>query len=97
MFLLYAYCLSESTETHSQTYISPFYFPVDAAEFNYSVYVHSLRVIVLINSVIFGAVTIFGIISWAITPADKWLRKDLVANMSGSANTDVDAPVHHAA
>lgn len=39
---------------------SPLYFPVTADSFNYS-------------SVIFGAITIFGIVSWWITPEDKWL------------------------
>jgi translation initiation factor 5B len=27
--------------------------------------------------VIFGAVTIFGIVSWYFTPEDKWLRREL--------------------
>ncbi len=28
--------------------------------------------------VIFGAVTIFGVISWYFVPEDKWLRRDVV-------------------
>ena len=28
--------------------------------------------------VIFGAVTIFGIVSWYFVPEDKWLRRDVV-------------------
>jgi translation initiation factor 5B len=28
--------------------------------------------------VIFGAVTIFGIASWYLTPEHKWLRRELV-------------------
>jgi len=39
---------------------SPIEFPVDAGAFNYS-------------PVIFGAITIFGIITWWITPEDRWL------------------------
>jgi len=39
---------------------SPLYFPVTADTFNYS-------------PVIFGAITIFGILSWWFTPEDKWL------------------------
>jgi len=42
---------------------SPLYFPVTADTFNYS-------------PVIFGAITIFGIASWALTPEDKWLPND---------------------
>ncbi|KAF7982348.1 hypothetical protein HWV62_29070 [Athelia sp. TMB] len=45
--------------------ISPFYFPVDAESFNFAV-------------VIFGAITIFAIISYWFTPADKWLRREQV-------------------
>jgi amino acid transporter len=39
---------------------SPLYFPVDGSTFNYS-------------PVIFGAITIFGIISWWVVPEEKWL------------------------
>ncbi|KAG5352000.1 hypothetical protein C0989_004247 [Termitomyces sp. Mn162] len=45
--------------------ISPFFFPVTAETFNFA-------------CVIFGAVTIFGIISWWLTPEDKWLRREFV-------------------
>ncbi|KAK7031520.1 gamma-aminobutyric acid transporter [Favolaschia claudopus] len=45
--------------------ISPFQFPVNAANFNFAV-------------VIFGAVTIFGIACWYFTPEEKWLRRELV-------------------
>ncbi|KAJ7867058.1 gamma-aminobutyric acid transporter [Mycena leptocephala] len=44
--------------------ISPFFFPVTAETFNFA-------------PVIFGAVTIFGIVSWYFTPEDKWLRREL--------------------
>lgn len=39
---------------------SPLYFPVTAEGFNYS-------------PVIFGAITVFGIISYFVTPEEKWL------------------------
>jgi amino acid transporter len=39
---------------------SPLYFPVTGASFNYS-------------PVIFGAITIFAIITWWVTPEDQWL------------------------
>ncbi|TKX24053.1 amino acid permease-6 [Elsinoe australis] len=39
---------------------SPLYFPVTAESFNYS-------------PVIFGAITIFGILTWWFTPEDQWL------------------------
>jgi translation initiation factor 5B len=45
--------------------ISPFYFPVDADSFNFA-------------CVIFGSVTVFGIMSWYFTPEDKWLRREQV-------------------
>lgn len=51
--------------------IAPFSYPTSGATFNYS-------------PVIFGSVTIFGIICWWIIPADQWLRKELVANMDHS-------------
>lgn len=45
--------------------ISPFYFPTTAETFNFA-------------CVIFGAVTIFGVLSWYFTPEDKWLRREHV-------------------
>ncbi|KAF4550199.1 Amino acid permease-like protein 9 [Elsinoe fawcettii] len=39
---------------------SPLFFPVTAETFNYS-------------CVIFGAITIFGIVTWWVTPEEKWL------------------------
>ena len=39
---------------------SPLYFPVSAETFNYS-------------PVIFGAITIFGFLSWWFIPEEKWL------------------------
>ncbi|KAG9055362.1 hypothetical protein FS842_002427 [Serendipita sp. 407] len=43
--------------------ISPFFFPVTAAYFNYA-------------PVIFGAATIFAILSWWFTPESRWLRTE---------------------
>ncbi|KAJ7274077.1 amino acid/polyamine transporter I [Mycena rebaudengoi] len=45
--------------------ISPFSFPVTGQTLNFA-------------CVIFGSVTIFGVLSWYLTPSDKWLRKELV-------------------
>ncbi|KAJ7716320.1 amino acid transporter [Mycena olivaceomarginata] len=53
--------------------ISPFFFPVTAETFNFA-------------PVIFGAVTIFGLISWYFTPEDKWLRRELVLQAGGAAH-----------
>lgn len=39
---------------------SPIEFPVNATTFNYA-------------SVIFGAITIFGLLSWLVIPEDRWL------------------------
>ncbi|KAI0057769.1 amino acid transporter [Artomyces pyxidatus] len=61
--------------------ISPFYFPVDAESFNFA-------------CVIFGFVTAFAIVSWWLTPADKWLRQEQieVALHSSEGHPDVAAP-----
>ncbi|KAJ7852785.1 amino acid permease-domain-containing protein [Mycena olivaceomarginata] len=53
--------------------ISPFFFPVTAETWNFA-------------PVIFGAVTIFGVISWYFTPEDKWLRRELVLQAVGAAH-----------
>ncbi|KIY73300.1 amino acid transporter [Cylindrobasidium torrendii FP15055 ss-10] len=45
--------------------ISPFFFPVEAESFNFA-------------CVIFGAVTIFGILSWWFMPEEKWLRREQI-------------------
>ncbi|KAG6878350.1 hypothetical protein C0993_008108 [Termitomyces sp. T159_Od127] len=37
--------------------------------------------------VIFGAVTLFGIISWWITPEEKWLRRELVLKAFEDVNS----------
>ncbi|KAG5643584.1 hypothetical protein DXG03_000637 [Asterophora parasitica] len=56
--------------------ISPFFFPTTSETFNFA-------------CVIFGSVTIFGIISWYFTPEERWLRRDIL--VKGLENTD--APV----
>ncbi|KAE8543712.1 hypothetical protein D1P53_000428 [Cryptococcus gattii VGV] len=58
------------------TYISPFYFPVDASGFNYSV-------------VIFGAVTIFGALSWLLTKPEAWLYQGRVQRMKEQAAAEM--------
>lgn len=47
------------------TLISPYYFPVTADTFNYA-------------PVIFGAVTIFGIVSYVVIPKEKWLKQEKI-------------------
>jgi translation initiation factor 5B len=37
-------------------------------------------------SVIFGAVTIFAVLSWYFTPPEKWLRKEQVLQTMETAN-----------
>jgi len=39
--------------------------------------------------VIFGSVTIFGLLSWYFTPEDKWLRKDQVVQAMNAANVPI--------
>nr|GAT54735.1 gamma-aminobutyric acid transporter [Mycena chlorophos] len=57
--------------------ISPFYFPVTGETFNFAV-------------VIFGSVTIFGILSWYFVPQDKWLRRELVMQQQAEASNKDD-------
>lgn len=56
--------------------ISPFFFPVTSETFNFA-------------CVIFGSVTVFGIISWWFTPEDRWLRRDLL--LKGLETNDAPA------
>ncbi|KAF5346952.1 hypothetical protein D9758_010129 [Tetrapyrgos nigripes] len=61
--------------------VSPFFFPVDAENFNFA-------------CVIFGAVTIFGVLSWWFTPEEKWLRREVVLKAlesDGDENADENA------
>ncbi|KAI0057772.1 amino acid transporter [Artomyces pyxidatus] len=62
--------------------ISPFYFPVSAQSFNFA-------------CVIFGFVTIFAIVSWWLTPAEKWLRQQQIeqAFHSTEGRSDGGPPV----
>lgn len=57
--------------------LSPFFFPVTSETFNFA-------------SVIFGSVTIFGVLSWYFTPEDKWLRREQVEQVFESANREAD-------
>jgi len=57
--------------------VSPFFFPVTAETFNFA-------------SVIFGAITIFGILTWYFTPEDKWLPREHIIQAIQAA----DQPVH---
>ncbi|ODN81104.1 hypothetical protein L202_03198 [Cryptococcus amylolentus CBS 6039] len=52
--------------------ISPFYLPTSASIFNYSI-------------VIWGAVTIFGFISWLVTSPETWLHQERVERMKEAA------------
>jgi len=57
--------------------ISPFYFPVSAATFNFA-------------CVIFGSVTIFAILSWYFIPPNKWLRQQQVERAMRTAEGHPD-------
>ncbi|KAF5390428.1 hypothetical protein D9757_005219 [Collybiopsis confluens] len=52
-----------------------FFFPVDADSLNFA-------------CVIFGTVTIFGILSWYFTPEEKWLPREQILRALHSANGD---------
>lgn len=55
--------------------LSPFFFPVNAENFNFA-------------CVIFGSVTLFGILCWYLTPPEKWLRREIVLKALNDANND---------
>jgi translation initiation factor 5B len=64
--------------------LSPFYFPVNHNNFNFVRQFYQL-IASPTNcpswgkaSVIFGAVTIFGIMSWYFIPEEKWLSREQV-------------------
>ncbi|KXN84214.1 Eukaryotic translation initiation factor 5B [Leucoagaricus sp. SymC.cos] len=61
--------------------ISPFFFPVNAENFNFA-------------CVIFGSVTLFGILSWYFTPPEKWLRREIVLKALNDANDEYDTHNH---
>ncbi|KAI0314315.1 hypothetical protein OF83DRAFT_1064042, partial [Amylostereum chailletii] len=53
--------------------LSPFFFPVDAENFNFA-------------CVIFGSITVFALLSWWFTPAEKWLRQEQVEQAGRTAD-----------
>ncbi|KAF8347950.1 amino acid/polyamine transporter I [Amanita rubescens] len=58
--------------------MSPFTFPVTAATFNFA-------------CVIFGAVTIFAVLTWYFTPEDQWLPRDRIVqalDVTGDSSRD---------
>ncbi|KAL6304155.1 amino acid transporter [Sparassis latifolia] len=57
--------------------ISPFYFPVTAQSFNFA-------------CVIFGSVTIFGMLSWYFIPEDRWLRREQVLQALASTEEPLE-------
>ncbi|KAG8919363.1 hypothetical protein FRC03_001638 [Tulasnella sp. 419] len=66
-------------------YVSPFVFPVTAQNLNF-------------GGIIFGAVTILGLISYWLTPEDRWLSHEQVRQMYNGANEPVqttDPPSGH--
>ena len=73
-----------------QVMVSPFFFPVVAESFNFVSVTFPMKMsrtdIVIQASVIFGAVTIFGILSWYFTPEHKWLRREKVVQALAGAN-----------
>lgn len=63
--------------------ISPFTFPVSADTFNFvSIFrcfvVSGVSDSIIQACVIFGASTIFGIVSYFVTPEEKWLRREYI-------------------
>ncbi|KAI0276900.1 amino acid transporter [Russula aff. rugulosa BPL654] len=58
--------------------ISPFFYPVTAKTFNFA-------------CTIFGAVSIFAILSWYFIPPDKWLRQEQIERALHSAEGHPDA------
>ena len=57
--------------------VSPFYFPVTADTFNFA-------------PVILGSVTIFAVLTWYFTPANKWLRQEQIENAMRAAEGHPD-------
>lgn len=43
---------------------------------------------------IFGAVTILGIVSWYFTPEEKWLPREHIIKALRTADGNADEPVH---
>jgi len=42
--------------------------------------------------VIFGSVTLFGILSWYLTPPEQWLRREIILK---ALDDDVNRPHNH--
>ncbi|KAG8923373.1 hypothetical protein FRC02_011179 [Tulasnella sp. 418] len=59
-------------------YVSPFIFPVTAQNLNF-------------GGIIFGAINILGLISYWLTPEDKWLSREQVQQMYDGANEPLPA------
>jgi len=59
-------------------FVSPFTFPVSVASMNF-------------GSIIFAAITIFGVLSFWFTPEDKWLSREQIRRMYDSANCVLDS------
>ncbi|KAF8966419.1 hypothetical protein BDZ97DRAFT_1903742 [Flammula alnicola] len=53
--------------------LSPFFFPVSADTFNFA-------------CVIFGSITLFGVLTWYFTPAEKWLRREHIMQALNAAD-----------
>ncbi|CAA7259575.1 unnamed protein product [Cyclocybe aegerita] len=62
--------------------LSPFFFPVTAENFNFA-------------CVIFGSITLFGILSWYFTPSEKWLRREHVLKALRAADEPTSGPSEH--
>ncbi|PFH50562.1 hypothetical protein AMATHDRAFT_40760 [Amanita thiersii Skay4041] len=61
--------------------ISPFFFPVTADTFNFA-------------CVIFGSVTIFGILTWYFTPEEKWLRREQILQaLAATEGSEVNSEI----
>jgi hypothetical protein len=75
VFLILVSCVT------TQVTISPFFYPVSAATFNFA-------------CTIFGSVSIFAILSWYFIPPDKWLRQEQIerALRTAEGHPDVVEP-----
>ena len=78
------------TRLTSQVDISPFYFPVTADTFNFvgcdTLNIHADGCLTAFPQavVIFGAITIFALLSWYFIPEDNWLRREQVLKAMGT-------------
>lgn len=60
------------------TYVSPYYFPVTADTFNYA-------------PVIFGGVTIFGLVAYLVIPEERWLSRRQLKIIQANESWERDA------